>query len=159
GASWGSAAAIALLAATGTAMADDTVQFGASDAKSVFYIAKNQNKNQVHFGVRLDAGCHPVGRHPVYGYWRMFENGGTIEPVLAREGPAYGLQDVQQISTTPAGAQIVVRMRAFPERPLTISVRRGEGQCEAHATTAVNGADAQLNWIYVRFKWPFGVDY
>jgi hypothetical protein len=53
-----------------------------NDPTSVFIVAKNQNKNQVHYGVRLDPACSVVGAQPVYSYWRMLERGGEVEPIL-----------------------------------------------------------------------------
>ena len=139
------------------ASSDEGVAMRSDDVRSVFFIARSQNKNQVHYGVHLDARCDPVGPEPVFGYWRMLENRGEIEPMLGLEAPAYGLRDSQLIGRRADSATIEVRLRAFPERPLLITVRRLNGRCEASATTAIAGSEARLHWIYVKLRWPFGI--
>jgi hypothetical protein len=150
---------VALLMASRLATADDIVQFGSSDVRSVFYIAKSQNKNQVHYGIRLDQECNPVGSRPVFAYWRMLENHGETEALLGTEGPAYGLAETQEITNLPDESRVRVKLRAFPDRPLTILVTRNGERCAAVATTTISGASARLDWLYVKLRWPFGIDY
>jgi len=138
---------------------DDFVGPRGRDVPSVFFIARSSNKNQVHYGVRVDEACNVVGVEPVYGYWRMFENRGEIEPILGIEKPAYGLQDAQQIERRIGATAVRVKLRAFPERPLVVSIAKSEHGCEASATISIAGQDALFRSIYVRLKWPFGVDY
>jgi hypothetical protein len=139
--------------------ADDGVPMGPSDVRSVFFVARSQNKNQVHYGVHLDAGCEPIGSQPVFGYWRMLDHRGEIEPILGLEMPAYGVADSQRIARNADSTTIGIRLRAFPERPLVVTVKRTNGRCEASASTAIAGADAQLHWIYVKLRWPFGIEH
>jgi hypothetical protein len=54
--------------ASGVAVATRAVQ-------SIFFIAKSENKNQVHYGIRLDEACSPAGDSPMFAYWRMLERG------------------------------------------------------------------------------------
>jgi hypothetical protein len=129
------------------------------DVPSVFYIARSSNKNQVHYGVRADGACSVVGERPVYGYWRMLQNRGEIEPILGIEMPAYGLDDEQRIEKSADVTIIRVKLRAFPDRAVSITLARTERGCEAFATTSIAGSEAQLHSIYVKVKWPFGVDY
>jgi hypothetical protein len=126
---------------------------------SAFFIARSTNKNQVHYGVRVDEACNVVGEQPVYGYWRMFEKRGEIEPILSMEMPAYGLADKQLVERRAGSTSVHVKLRAFPDRPLVITVAKGERGCEGVATTPIAGKDARLHSIYVRLKWPFGIDY
>ena len=137
--------------------AEEAVVIRSEDVRSVFFIARSQNKNQVHYGVHLDAKCDPVGSHPVFGYWRMLEARGEIEPILSLEKPAYGLGDAQHIERRADATTIGIKLRAFPDRPLVITVKRTNGHCEASATTAIAGAEARLHWIYVKLRWPFGI--
>jgi hypothetical protein len=139
--------------------ADDAFAPRPSDVPSVFFIARSANKNQVHYGVRLDAACNPVGSQPVFGYWRMLERQDSIEPILPMEEPAYGLYDKQEIHKNPRSTTIRVALRSFRERPLVVSIVRGESGCEASATTTIAGTEALLHFIYVKIKWPFGVDH
>jgi hypothetical protein len=150
---------VALLMTTQRAKADDTVQFGPADAKSVFFIAKSQNKNQVHYGIRLDRECNPMGSRPVFAYWRMFENRGELEPLLGAEGPAYGVGDTQEITNLSDSSRVRIRLRAFPDRPLVVTVTRKGALCEAEASTTIAGTNAKLDSMYLKLRWPFGVDY
>ncbi len=137
--------------------ADEGVVIRPDDVRTVFFIARSQNKNQVHYGVHLDAKCDTVGSHPVFGYWRMLEARGEIEPILGLEVPAYGLGDAQHVDRRADATTIAIKLRAFPDRPLVITVKRTNGHCEARATTAIAGAEARLHWIYVKLRWPFGI--
>jgi len=150
---------VGLLMASRRVTSDDIVQFGPADARSVFFIAKSQNRNQVHYGVRLNRDCNPVGSRPVFAYWRMFENQGALEPLLGTEAPAYGLDDAQEIVNTSDSSHIRVRLRAFRDRPLLVTITSKGVQCVAEASTTIAGVNAKLDSMYVRLKWPFGVDY
>ncbi len=127
---------------------------------SVFFVAKSENRNQVHYGVRVDASCAPVGAEPVYAYWRMLEQGpAATEPLLAREVGAYGFAEQRVIESGPAGGRVLVRLRALPGRPIElVTSRRGDG-CVATARAAIGGQPAWLGHVYVQLRWPFGVDH
>jgi hypothetical protein len=139
--------------------AEEIANAGGRDVASVFFVARNTNRNQVHYGIHLDAACRPVGPVPVYGYWRMLERGGEIEPILGIELPAYGLREEQQIKRQGDTTSIRVQLRALPERPVTIFVTATPSGCEAFATTSIAGMEAKLSFVYVKVKWPFGVDH
>lgn len=113
----------------------------ALDIASVMFVSKSENKNQVHYGIHLDAACHPEGAAPVYAYWRMLEKGPNVtEPLLAREERGYGVghQDVQ-------GDTVRVTIRGLPHRPITIRVRREpSGACTATAQMTIDGLLARL---------------
>jgi len=149
---------IAALAMGASARAEPAVVLDTHDPTSVFVVAKNQNRNQVHYGVHLDPACNVVGAQPVYGYWRMLERNGEVEPILPREIPAYGVSRTQRIETRGETTTIQVRLNAAPDRPFVITVRRVAGRCQADARMAIAGADTRLRWVYVRFGF-FGVDY
>jgi hypothetical protein len=150
---------VAILSSAHVGLADPTAPHEPRDPTSVFLVAKSENKNQVHYGVRLDDSCNVVGSHPLYGYWRMLENKGEIEPILSREVRAYGIDPVQRIEKNGDATTIYARMNAIPDRVLRITVARTEGRCEARATMSIAGTDARLRFIYIRLAWPFGVDY
>jgi hypothetical protein len=147
------------MASAHSGLADPTAARDPRDPQSVFLIAKSENKNQVHYGVRLDEACNVVGTHPLYGYWRMLENKGEIEPILSREVRAYGLEPVQRIEKSGDATTIYARMNAVPARLLRVTVKREAGRCEAEATMSIAGTDAHLRFIYIRLNWHFGVDY
>jgi Domain of unknown function (DUF4833) len=137
--------------------AEEGVAIQPDDVRSVFFIARSQNKNQVHYGVHVDAACEPLGTQPVFAYWRMLERRGELEPILGLEQPAYGLHESQRIERHGDTTTIGIKLRAFPERPLSVVVKRTNGKCEAAAIAAIAGADARLHWIYVKIRWPFGI--
>jgi hypothetical protein len=146
-----------MLFTTRGSSAQEGVAIGPDDVRSVFFIARNKNKNQVHYGVHLDAKCDPVGPEPVFGYWQMLERRGEIEAMLGMEKPAYGLAESQRVERHGDSTTIGIRLRAFPERPLLVTVKRSHGRCEASATTAIAGFESRLHWIYVKLRWPFGI--
>jgi hypothetical protein len=149
----------ASLTSAHSGLADSTVSGEPSDPKSVFLVAKSENKNQVHYGVRLDDACNVTDAHPLYGYWRMLENKGEIEPILSREVRAYGIDPAQRIEKSGDATTIYARMNAIPDRVLRVTVTRAAGRCEARATMSIAGAEAHLRLVYIRLSWPFGVDY
>lgn len=117
---------------------------------SVFFIAKSENRNQIHYGVRLDPQCRPVGRNPVHAYWRDLEEGPAVtSPLLAREQPAYGI-GVQYARVTELGGNVRVRLRAYPSRVLVIETSRGPSGCVARAVTTISGRRAHLVRIFAQ---------
>jgi Domain of unknown function (DUF4833) len=128
------------------------------DVASVFHVAKSENRNQVHYGVHLDASCAPVGPEPVFAYWRMLEHGpSATEPLLPREVGAYGLSEQRVLDRSNDGGRLSLRLRALPARTVVVqTARRGEG-CVATATAVIGGVQANLDSVFVQLKWPFGV--
>ncbi len=127
---------------------------------SVFFVAKSENRNQVHYGVRLDASCAPAGGAPVFVYWRMLEHGpGATEPLLSQEEPAYGLADQRVVERSEAGGRVLLRLRALPGRAIALETSGRDGVCRAVATMVIGGGQASLASVYAQLKWPFGVDY
>jgi len=58
---------------------------GGGVVSSAFFIAKSENRNQVHYGVHVDAACSPVGAEP-----EMTQEGVSDRdrpPVVADNGP------------------------------------------------------------------------
>jgi hypothetical protein len=154
--------AVAAAASFGTiawaqgALADGS---GARDVRSVFFVAKSENRNQVHYGIHLDRSCAPVGDRPVFAYWRMFERGPeAIEPVLPVELQAYGVLDQQVVSRAEGGGRVRVTVAALHDRVVAIDTAASADGCTATAKTSVGGVPASLWSVYVRLRWPFGVD-
>jgi hypothetical protein len=148
-----------VLAQPGDARADD-VRFGAHDVASIFSIAKSENRNQVHYGIRLDERCMPRPGAPVFGYWRMYEDGpNELEPMLEREVGAYGFASEQVLPAQAGTGRVRVVLRALPNRPILVETSGQNGQCTATATLDVAGTKARLGQVFAQLKWPFGVDY
>jgi len=127
---------------------------------SVFFIAKSENRNQVHYGIWLDDACAPRGDAPVFAYWRMFERGPLAsEPLLAREVPAYGVAEQRVLVRGDDGGSVLVTLHALPERPILFEARRSGDSCVATARATIGGATAWLTSVFVQLRWPWGVAY
>jgi hypothetical protein len=128
------------------------LRFGPRDITSVFSISKSENKNEVVYGIHLDAQCAPAGDSPVFAYWRMNEKGpAVIEPLLSREEGAYGIERQRVISRADDGGRIEVALRALASRPIVVETKRGDsGRCDAWATLTISGESAYLYNIYVK---------
>jgi hypothetical protein len=140
---------------------------GSRDVQSVFFIAKSENKNQVHYGIRLDGACSPVGRSPVFAYWRMLERGPfATEPLLGHETPAYGFAGQHVVTRDEAnfvprrgeGGRVRVTLHALAERPILVESSADGDACVASARMIIGGVPASLKSVFVQLRWPFGVD-
>jgi hypothetical protein len=128
--------------------------------RSVFFVAKSENRNEVHYGIALDSACAPLGPAPVFAYWRMRERGPlATEPLLSREVPAYGIAEPQRIERGERGGRVVFRLNALPRRAIAIDVAQGPEGCTATASVFIGGTAAALTSVFVQLRWPFGVDY
>jgi hypothetical protein len=132
-----------------------------NSVRSVFFISKSENRNQVHYAVRVDPQCRPESDHPVYGYWRDFEVGpSAMSPLLKHEQTAYGLTEPRQVRRDEAdGDQIRIGLRGFPDRPLTIETFRGPDGCRARAMTTIARGSAVLRSIYVEIGFLYSIDF
>lgn len=112
---------------------------------NVFHIKRNKNKNEVHYAVRYDEkSCKPVESEPLYGYWINYEIGpNAYEPIGRFERIAYGISS-QQVK----GEDLVVQLKAFPDRPIRLTFNGGAG-CKITPYVQINGQETQLKHIYV----------
>jgi hypothetical protein len=148
-----------LLIAIASLLTGEPADADGGEVSSVFFIAKSENKNQVHYGIHLGADCVPSGSAPVFAYWRMLERGPTVtEPLLSREVPAYGFASQQVTSQGATGGSVVVTLRALPDRPIVVTSWQQDGACAASAETKIAGVPALLTRVYVQLRWPFGVE-
>lgn len=133
---------------------------GARPLASVFHISKSENKNEVHYGVHVDPDCRPLGKTPVYGYWRDFEVGPNARsPLLEREQPAYGLTRPRFVEQRDEGGTVSIGLRGFPDRAIRIETFRDGDACKARALTNIHGQVAVLHTIYVELGFLFSIDY
>ncbi|NOK36457.1 DUF4833 domain-containing protein [Corallococcus exercitus] len=129
-------------------------------AQSAFFLTRSENRNQVHYALRLDEDCRPVGTRPVQVYWRMLERGPSeVEALLEVEQPVYGLEDSQSVEATAEGWRVRVRLRAFPSRPVDITTARVDGKCQVQAWTKLGNSVSRLEQVFVKTSWPFSVDF
>lgn len=127
---------------------------------SAFFLSRSENRNQVHYALRLDEACRPVGPRPVQVYWRMLERGESeVEDLLGVEQPVYGLEDPQPVDATAEGWRVRVRMRAVPSRPIDITTARVDGECQVQAWTKLDNSVSRLEHVFVKTSWPFSVDF
>jgi hypothetical protein len=128
--------------------------------RSVFFVAKSENRNEVHYGIALDSTCAPAGPAPVFAYWRMRERGPlATEPLLSREVAAYGVGEPQRIERGDRGGRVVFRLNALPRRSIAIDAAPDGATCSATARAMIDGTAAALTSVFVQLRWPFGVDY
>lgn len=115
------------------------------DPGSVFFVQRNKNRNEVHYGIRLDSECRPVGTEPLYNYWLRLEKGPNVtEPVTLFQQVGYGLRNQR---VTASGVDVV--LRALPERLIHVVSARERDACRAVAFTRIAGTDARLERAYV----------
>lgn len=140
----------------------DAPTFGRTDVRTVFFIGKSENRNQVHYGIRLDAQCAPVGAEPVVGYWRNLEQGPTAVSALHRsEQRAYGIA-FQRAGQRPDGSWFVrVALRAVSAREIRIVPSRdaATGRCFAIAQMSMAHTIARLDSVFVHVSGPLHVDW
>ena len=127
----------------------------AAEIPETFLISKSENKNQIHYAVRVDDACRPAGANPVQPYWRMLEqNAINVERILPREERIYGIAE-QRVD----GSAVRIRLRALPSRPITITTSRSlTGKCVASTTVPINGKPARLFDIHIAMN-LLGVDH
>jgi hypothetical protein len=124
-----------------------TLPSRANDIPSVFYVSKNDNGNQIHYGIRLNKNCSPEGNKSVYVYW-IRENR-TTGNLLSLEEPAYGIAR-QSVS----GEDVEVMLQFFQDRgikkPIVLRTSKlNNGTCQTKAFTTINGSQKQLANIHI----------
>jgi len=135
-------------------------QLPVAKLQSIFHIAKSENRNQVHYGARIDEACRPVGAAPIYAYWRMFERGPQhTEPLLNREQPGYGLGAQQILTRTNRGGTVSIQLRAWPDRPVRIELFRASTGCAARAMLDIQHQPAVIQSIYIDIGFLFSINY
>ena len=118
----------------------------AENPESVFHIDRNKNRNQVHYGIRIDANCKPVGDEPVYNYWLRLENDPPVtQPIKFFQQAAYGFsrQNIEK------DGRIEVRLRALPDRQIVMRLTVVGGVCKAGAFLTIDGVEAHLEKVFV----------
>ena len=131
--------------------AEDAVTFGPHDVRSVFHVAKSENQNQVHYGLRLDAACRPLGKRPVFAYWSRQRASGRVDAPLEGLGQHfYGASDEQRVRTGTTGGHVQMYVKALERVTVEISVQQTASGCVAVPTTLINGERASLSRAYLK---------
>lgn len=166
---WGSWACATLLSAASPAhaapdltrpplplIAAHPVSLPLAKVQSIFHIKKSENRNQVHYGARVDEACRPIGSAPIYAYWRMLERGpNQSEALLSHEQPAYGIGAQQVLTRT----NVRVQLRAWPDRPMRIELFRTHTGCAARALLDLQHQPAVIQSIYIDLGFLFSINY
>jgi hypothetical protein len=127
-----------------------------SEIGAGFFISKSENKNQVHFAVKVDERCAPVGAAPVRPYWRVLERGPAVtEPLSPLEQPAYGIAR-QTVTSREAGGAVQIVLRAYPRAITLTTSATPRGECASVASTLIDGHHAVLLDIHLVLR-SFGV--
>lgn len=143
------------------ASADDSVRLGAHDVATVFYIAKSENNVQVHYGVRLDEACRPVGSSPVFAYWSRQRAAGRQAARL--DGMArrlYGVSEKQNVQVKSTGGRVQMHVRALERVAVDIEIEKTPSGCAAVPTTKIGAERAQLESAFLKIgRFGMSVDY
>jgi hypothetical protein len=111
----------------------------------VFFIQRNKNRNEVHYGIHLDEACRPLGDGPVYNYWRRIEEGpGVVKPVTLLQQAGYGFR-----SQRVEGGSVLVTLRALPERAIRVEATHDANGCRARAYMEIAGRPNRFRRAYV----------
>ena len=142
----------AWLGAPSLGAAADAVGFGPYDVRSAFYVAKSENKNEVHYAVHVDAACRPLGKTPVFGYWRRLKKGVRVDEPLTGAGVrVYGASSEQTVSVTPNGGQIGMYVKALKRLSIDIRIDKGkDGVCTALPRVLLRGERARLSYAFLQ---------
>lgn len=150
---------LASLALFGTAHASAS-RFWPNDVRSVFAIAKSENRNEIHYGIHLDKDCMPVGNEPIYGYWRQLEDGpNVIEDLNALDRTVYGIKQQTVLKRSPEESKVLMSLRAASDRGIAVLTRKRDGKCTVEPIATINGGPARLNQIFVHIAGLFSVDW
>jgi hypothetical protein len=155
----------ALLAAAALAPAPharaDEPAFGPHDVPTLFFIAKNLDKNRVDYGIRLDASCVPPNDDAIVPYWRLFEGSppGRTKPLSLIDHLPYGIAEQKLLSKSATGAEYRVRLKQLA-RPITVVTTKGaDGKCVATARARIGEGTAQLVSVFAQMKSMITPDY
>jgi len=149
-----------LLAVCAAPLARAEGRFGPNDVRTMFVIGKNTDRNQVQFGIRLDADCVPIGNEPIYPYWRQFEKGPEVtEDLNFLDRTGYGIKNQRVEQRSPSGSKVVMQLRATPDRSIGVYTRKEGTACVADAVTYINKVPAHLKRIHVQLSGPLSIDY
>jgi hypothetical protein len=137
--------------------AADKVTFGPHDVHSAFYVSKSENKNEVHYGVHLDADCRPQGKEPVFAYWKRLKKGVRVdEPLIGMGVRVYSASDDQAVTITPTGGRVVMHVKALERLPVDVRIEKGKDGCSVVPYVMLKGEKARLSYAFLQLG-MFGI--
>jgi len=123
----------------------DPVAETGADPASVFYVQRNKNAKEVHYGLRLDAACRPMSEQPMYNYWvRPTKTGPVTEPLSFFQQAGYGLK-----SQTVGDCAVEVVLKALPGRRISLVPSLQEGRCRVLVHMDIAGRPSIFERAYV----------
>ena len=132
-----------------------SVQFGPNDVATVFAIGKSDDGNEVQYAVRLDDTCALVGKEPVFGYWRLHDEGpGVTKTMSFMDQFGYGISSQKVASDRQS---VTIQLKTASGHPIDIHTRREGGRCVATPLATIGGERAELQRIFLQLSGPLSV--
>ncbi len=78
--------------------------------------------------------------------------------MLPVELQAYGIAYPEVIERDATGGRMKLAIAAVRDRVIVVDVRASGSVCVATATATIAGTPASLWSVYLRLRWPFGVE-
>jgi hypothetical protein len=142
---------LAWVGAPSLGAAAESVSFGPHDVHSAFHVEKSENKNEVHYAVRVDAACRPQGKTPVFGYWRRLKKGVRVDEPLTGPGVrVYGASGEQTVTTTPSGGRVTMYVKALKRLLVDIQIDKSKTGCVAVPHVKLKGEQARLSFAFLQ---------
>lgn len=140
-----------LLSAALVSAQGQAVPFGPHDVRSMFYVAKSENQNQIHYGARLDVACRPMGKRPVFAYWRRLRGTQRVDDPLVGLGTRfYGASEAQIVKAGVTGGSVDMFVNALPQVRIRVVIEKAQTGCRASAFTHINREPARLSHAYLQ---------
>lgn len=142
------------------AVAVATPRIGVHDVQTLFFVSKSDDRNRVDYGIHLDEACLPVGRTPVFAYWRRFEPGDEpLGSLNSLDEQVYGIRHQSVRSTAPNGSWVELRINGLPEDRILVLIQRVSDGCRARAHATLNGRPVFLTRVHAQLRALIGIDH
>ncbi len=160
-------AVVAVVALAGAGLIDppasraNEVRFGPYDVRTIFFIGKSDDRNELHYGIRLDRDCRPIGTDPVYPYWQQVELGpNEVGDLNFLDRTVYSVRTLKvERGEGATMGRVTFHLQATQDRLVTVETHREGSQCAATATALVGGSPARLDRIFIKLARLWRVDY
>jgi hypothetical protein len=140
----------------------DTMQFGAHDVETVFFISKSDDHNRVDYGIRLNEHCAPTNDDAIFPYWREFEHSPPVRThsLGMLEYVPYGFSEQRLVHRTLTGGDQFVRLKQLARPILVTTKKEADGHCTAVAHARVAGVEGAIfTSVYAKLSGLTSVDY
>ncbi len=137
-----------------------TPHIGVHDVQTLFFVSKSDDRNRVDYGIHLDRACLPVGRAPVFAYWRRFEPGAEpLGNLNTLDEQVYGIRQQAVRSTAPNGSWVELRINGLPDDRILILIQRLPEGCQARAHATLSGRPVYLQRVHAQLASLVGIDH